>query len=222
MKRIVKIETMTKDNKRELTIYNFFSRCRYIEGSGSIDVQIHPDLKTYFLELKSNFTQFKIDTLMRIPSTYSYRLYELLKQYHQMYFDKSFNKAQKHNPKISHLSIKNYREFEIADLQEKLNINGEHAPSYRSWGRFTEKVLQPAQKHFKQHTDLIFTYEGYKEYGRKFTHVRFTFSKNPGYQQMSLPLDNKPKGKIKTKKTILNAPIEEQKQELKNLYGGKK
>lgn len=165
--RKIKFVGETKTKKRTFKGYSLVTKCAYVEGKGFVEIQIHPDLKPYFLDLKNNFTQFKIDTLMRIPSTYSYRLYELLKQHHQ--------------------GGMKYRDFEITELQEKLNINASHAPSYRAWGNFKDKVLTPAKKHFKQHTDLVFEFKAWAEYGRKFTHIRFTIRKNPGYQQMSLP-----------------------------------
>lgn len=174
MKRIVKVEGINQAKKRQFTMYNIFSSCRYEEGTGFVLTEFHPDLKPYFLELKNNFTQFNIETLMRIPSTYSYRLYELLKQYQSGGIYE--------------------REFEITDLQEKLNINSTHAPSYRRWGDFVKRVLKPAQKHFKKYTDLTFEYEAWAEYGRKFTHIKFKTSLNrKKAEQLDLPLDFKPK-----------------------------
>lgn len=190
LKKAVFFEDKTKSGKRTFDGYSIFSRCKYVEGEGYILTRFDPGLKPYFLELKDNFTQFNIETLLQIPSTYSYRLYELLKQAH----------SKGHS----------WREFEIEALQEKLNINKDHAPSYMRWGNFKDRVLGQAQKHLRKYTDLIFTYKAWAEYGRRFTHIRFTIKKNPGYQQMSLPgMESSPKQKRKIANDALKTKQDE-------------
>ena len=130
MRRIVEIR-----DEKGWSLYQIFSKCKY-SNEGYLETRFDPDLKPYFLELKNNFTQFKIETLMKIPSTYSYRLYEILKSHFEKY---------KANDKIVYLNV------EIKELQEKLNINNKHAPSYKEWGRFTQKVLKSAQIHSGKH-----------------------------------------------------------------------
>lgn len=157
MKRVVTIEDTDENNIRTFSKYTIFSTCSYTENSGYLKTKFHPDLKPYYLQLKNNFTQLNVEILGKLPSTYSYRLYEILKSYKEKYGSEM--------------------ECEIKELQEKLNINETHAPSYRKWHIFTEKVLKPAQRHIKERTDLEFKFKGYAEFGRKFTHIKFKIEK---------------------------------------------
>ncbi|WP_457625961.1 replication initiation protein, partial [Persephonella sp.] len=52
MSKPIKIETIDEDGRRQIEIYNWFAKGRYKEGKGFIEVQFHPDLKPYLLELK--------------------------------------------------------------------------------------------------------------------------------------------------------------------------
>ena len=48
---------------------------------GKIIFHFDPVLKPYLLQLKSNFTVFQLENILRLRSYFSVRLYELLKQY---------------------------------------------------------------------------------------------------------------------------------------------
>lgn len=180
VKRAVYIEEIDDKGKNEITGYTIMSKVKYKEGTGFIESQFHPDLKSYYLELKNNFTQFKCETLMKIPSTYSYRIYELLKQYQQG-------------------GIKE-RLFEIVDLQEKLSINSKHAKSYIKWGNFKDKVLTPAKRHLEKYTDITFNYDAWSEHGRSFTNIKFNIESTR--KQLKLPFKTIKKAHSLDKKTI--------------------
>ncbi len=146
--------------------YSYFSKCQYISGTGYVELQFHPDLKDHFLQLKNNFTQLSLEILCSLPSTYSYRLYELLKQYAQGGIFK--------------------RAFVISDLQDMIGVKSGPKSTYRKYGRFREKVILPAQENFKKHTDLLFEFRAWASYGRSYTDIEFTMSKNSTYIQGNL------------------------------------
>jgi len=56
MQRIIEIETIGKDGKRKFVLYQWFSKAEYEEGGEYIEVQFHPDLKPYLLELKEELS----------------------------------------------------------------------------------------------------------------------------------------------------------------------
>jgi hypothetical protein len=78
--------------KRILTIYkpetnsildiHWVSSAEYFMGE--VVLKFDPELKPYLLQLKDKFTQYKPDMLKQIKSSYSIRLYELLKQYEKI------------------------------------------------------------------------------------------------------------------------------------------
>lgn len=166
---VIKLPRKDKDGQytgKSWAKYSYFSKCQYIAGSGYVEVQFHPDLKDNFLQLKNNFTQLNLEILVSLPSTYSYRLYELLKQYAQGGIFK--------------------RQFVLSDLQDMIGVKAGAKSTYRKYSKFKEKVLIPAQRNFEMHTDLLFDFHAWADYGRSFTHIEFTLTKNSRYIQGSL------------------------------------
>ncbi|MFA7078814.1 MAG: replication initiation protein [Syntrophomonas sp.] len=151
------IEEIGSNNKKKFSSYILFIKCEYTEGQGCLHVQFHPDLKKYFLQLKDNFTQYDLVTLLRIPSSYSFKLYENLKSHYNKFPYKK----------------RVYLEEKIDVIQGMLGINENNAPSYLKWKDFSKWVLKPAIKHLRENTEIRFEYKGYAKSGRKFTHIRF-------------------------------------------------
>ncbi len=111
-----------------------------------IKISFHPIIKPYLLQLKSQFTVYDVRNILKLPSTYSIRIYELLKQYE---------------------NIKK-RTFDIVELKEILGINDK----YRLYGHFRERVIEKAKKDLQQYTDISFTYEAIKK-GRAVSKIKF-------------------------------------------------
>jgi len=148
-----------KKNKREFKLTKFFIQAHHVEGQGGLEVQFHPDMKPYFLYLKEKFTtRMKLKYLLKLSSSYSYRLYELLKQYE--------------NTKTK------TRYFSLNVLRKHLGITEETAPVYAKYfGNLKKNVIDKAQKELKQHTDIRFTYK-VENLGRKAVGVKFFIHKN--------------------------------------------
>ncbi|MDQ7055261.1 MAG: replication initiation protein [Persephonella sp.] len=153
MQRIIEIETIEEDGKRRFKLYQWFSKAEYKEGDSFIEVQFHPDLKPYLLELKQRFTKIPLKQVLQLRSKYAIRLYELLKRYEDTGFRTDY----------------------IPELREKLGVKeGE----YERFFDFERRVLKPAIKEINEKTDLEVSYEK-KKTGRKITHIEFEInSKN--------------------------------------------
>lgn len=121
-----------------LAIYNDFS--------GTVDVRFDPFWKPFFLELKKEFTSYKLANIASLKSFYSIRLYELLKQYERI----------------------GERTFEIDVLKQRLGAE----EAYPLYGNFKQRVLIPAQKEIKTKTDISFDFEEIKQ-GRKVDKIYF-------------------------------------------------
>ena len=63
---------------------NWISSAKYIKGEGIIDLSFSPDLKPYMLQLKNQFTSYQLSNILSLHSTYSIRLYELLKKWQHL------------------------------------------------------------------------------------------------------------------------------------------
>ena len=149
--------------------YAYFSKCEYIKGRGYIEVEFHPDLKEFYLDLKGNYTQLSMEILRSLPSSYSFRLYELLKQYAQ---GRIFRRA-----------------FPLDELFDMLAIRPDkpgQKSSYRNWSKFREKVILPAQNNFEKYTDLTFEFNAWAQHARAYTHIEFVMRKNKKFFQGDL------------------------------------
>jgi len=135
-----------QDSNDEWVIFNWFSHIRYKGKESILECSISPELKPYLLELKGNFKSFDLKYILPLQSSYSIRLYEILKK-------------NEKNVKV---------DFELEELCNILKV----PDSFKTFGKFKEKVLYIAQKELIQHTDIFFEYEAVKT-GKKVTGLKF-------------------------------------------------
>jgi plasmid replication initiation protein len=115
--------------------------------SGKVKIRFDETLQKYIVGLYENYTQYSLLCVLPMRSTYSIRLYELLKSY---------------------VGLKRKEmQFEINDLKTKLN-----AP-YVNFKDFRNRAIEPATKEINQYTDIEITWEPVKK-GRKVVAVKFT------------------------------------------------
>lgn len=137
-----------------------------------IEVSFAPEMKPYLIQLKSQFTMYDARNILKLPSTYSIRIYELLKQYERI---------GKRTFKVDELK-------QIIGVKEEVEINGkkEFKDSYPLYGNFRQRVLLKAQKDLKKYTDIQFIFEP-KRTGRKVTHLIFYIELNQTTQKKFVP-----------------------------------
>ena len=153
MQRIIEIETIEKDGRKRFRLYQWFAKADYKEGDSFIEVQFHPDLKPYLLELKMRFTKIPLIYVLKMRSKYAIRLYELLKRYEDT----------------------GLRNDYLPELRKKLGIKDKE---YKSFRDFERRVLARAVKEINQKTDIEVSYKK-KRTGRKITHIEFTIMAKP-------------------------------------------
>ena len=153
MKKSLRIE----DDKRILNT-NWFSSLEYIKDTGYIYACFDPKLKPYFLELKQEFTQAKLPTLLQFNSKYSSRLYLLLKSEYDR------QKNYKNNLFIS---------YEVEYLHRNFEIPKSYIDRY---SKFKEMFLNTATDEINAKTELEINYTELKT-GRKITSINFCISK---------------------------------------------
>jgi plasmid replication initiation protein len=116
-----------------------------------ISISFHPKMKPYLLQLKSQFTIYDVQNIVKLPSTYSVRIYELLKQYEKI----------------------GRRRFQVEELKDILGLENE----YPLYANFKQRVIQKAQKDLAAHTDIVFTFDEIKR-GRAVMEIVFTIKAN--------------------------------------------
>jgi plasmid replication initiation protein len=119
--------------------------------NGILTMKIDEDMKEFYLSLNW-YTKYQLKNIMQFKSTYSFRLYELLKQYEKL----------------------GNRLITIDDLRSVLDIDTSQYPKYAN---LKQKVINVAVTEVNLKTDLHIQYEELKEI-RKVTSVKFYIKQN--------------------------------------------
>lgn len=128
---------------------NVFSWCEYDSKAGCIRARFDPGLKEHYLNLQSHFTQYSLMEFLMLPSTYSQRLFEVLKSWDSL-------------PEAV---------INLADLFKMLDVPESHRSDFAA---FRRRVLEKAHKDITSQTGLRYQWEPIKQ-GRAVAAIRFTF-----------------------------------------------
>ncbi len=131
MQRVVQVNDYDEKVLRQRPL---LSGADYRYGEGYVDLKLHPDLKPYILNLSEKFTSIELDIAVRLKSTYSVRLYEVLKA-------EQFKGGT--------------RSFALEELRKLLGVD---ADQYERFNNFRQRVLEPASKELSNRTDLAVDY----------------------------------------------------------------
>lgn len=126
-------------------IVGWISTAEIRRSSGKIAVWLDPKLSEYLTSLIANYTQYELLSTLPMQSSYSIRIYELLKSY-----------AYQHQ-----------HEFDIDELKQLLM-----AQRYTNFKDFRRKVIEVAVEEINKYTDIEVTWDPVKQ-GRKVTAVHF-------------------------------------------------
>ena len=138
--------------EKSLLMVNWLSSAEYFHGEGYVELEFSPKLKPYFLQLKEKFTSYQLKNVIQLRSSYSIRIYELLKQYE---------------------AVKT-RTFEVEEFKRMLGIE---EGKYKQFGHFKNRVLIVAQRELQEKTDINFKFKGIKK-GRKVAKIKIDIYKN--------------------------------------------
>jgi len=150
IKSFVEIEMIYPNGEKEFVLYSFFSSLKYKKGI--IEARFNPDMNSFLLELKRNYTQYNIIEYSSLSSIYSQRLYEFLK---------SWASVQE-------------RVVELTELH-KILLVPESAISH--FGEFRRNILEKSKKEIFKKTNFFFEFEIIKR-SRAVVAIRFIFAKN--------------------------------------------
>ena len=139
-----------------------FLMCNWISSAvydtGKVSFLIDKRLKPYLLEVQEKFLKYKLENILPLKSSYSIRLYEILKDWYEI--NKRYgNKAEKI--------------VKVDELREMLEI----PKSYQYSSHIKKIILNKSKKELEKHTDITFDFEEIKT-GRKITHIKFVIQGN--------------------------------------------
>lgn len=142
-------------------IFNWFHHIQYETGKGIISLQFHEDLAPYLLNLQSQYTKYKLGYVMNFKSEYSFRIYELMKEYEKI----------------------GERTIPIEELRHYLYIDKD---KYTKYSHFKERVIKPAMQEINKYSDLNITLIKEEKNGKKIIGLIFEIRPN----NYKYPIDN--------------------------------
>ncbi|MDY0362181.1 MAG: replication initiation protein [Desulforegulaceae bacterium] len=154
--RLIKsVVTFKTDEKGGFFKISLVSSAKYLPNKGVLELSFHPEMKPYFIELKEHFTSYRLKNILHLKSLYSFRMYELLKQY---------------------LSLSKKGETEIVLSVKQIRWQFQIENSMSRWSDFKKSVLDKTMEEISSNTDIEFSWQPLKT-GREITDIKFEIKK---------------------------------------------
>lgn len=126
------------------------SRIEYLPNEGMITLMFSQDVTKLLSELTRDFTQYKLENVLRFKGCYTIRFYELICRWGG-------------GTKI----------ITIEQLKAHLGVEN----SYERWDRFKDSVLEPSIKDLNAGSNVVVSWSGVKR-GRRMSAIKFTYKIN--------------------------------------------
>jgi hypothetical protein len=136
MQRVVELNDR---DEKVLRQRHLVSAANYRYGEGFVEVELHPDMRPYLLNIKEHFTAVDLEVAVRFKSTYSLRLYEILKA-------EQFKGAT--------------TSFAVEELRKLLGVE---IDQYARFTNFRARVLGPATTEITNRSDLAVNYSAQRQ-----------------------------------------------------------
>lgn len=157
-----------EDDSRLLQV-GLLASAEYLKGQGLIELEISEKMRPYLIDLKRNFTSFRLQAAFSLTSKYAKRIYQIVSQW-------------KDKPET--------RVFTLHDLKVMLMLKdpkGVASEQYTKVSMFQKFVLDVAREQINQHTDLHIDYKLLKK-GRSFESIRFSVRQQQP-EQLPIPFE---------------------------------
>ena len=145
MARFIKVKN---DDTKKFDKYHLVGTIRFADGV--LTMEINKEMKEFYIKLEQ-YTKYKIENIIKFKSNYSFRVYELLKQYEKI----------------------GSRSFTVEDLKLALDIGKKQ---YQKYANFKIGVLNVAKNEINSNTDISFSFKEIKTI-RKVTSIKFFIKK---------------------------------------------
>lgn len=156
----------SKENKQGKQNYKILHWVDYVEyKDGIITFKLSEHLKPYLLGLNELFSKYTYEEIIKLPTNYSIRLYELLYSYANMIFIDGYLNYIYEDIRLE----KNEVCFTIEYLREYFNCNNK----YPNAGDFIKRVIGAAISDINENTVYPCSYRTVRT-KNKITHIVFT------------------------------------------------
>lgn len=159
------------DEKEEWT-FAWLNEIHIKKDCGIVELSIGDRTMDYLTNLKSNFTQYQLYAILALRSSFSIRLYEILKSY----------------------EYKGYCDLSLEELKRQMINEKPNEDKYKKANDFRRFAIDKSLKEINTYTDIEVDYEVIKT-GRSITGFHFTINKpdfwNGEYSATKLYLEGK-------------------------------
>ena len=162
------------------------SSIEYKDEDSVIELTFEPKLRPYLLELKKEFTLYLSDIGFRVRSSYTTKLYLLLKQYQSI----------------------GRRVFTVDEFRQVFGLG------VRQYGDIKQRIIIPSVKEINKSTDIVVVFSA-KKTGKKITDLMFEFKKQPYQQSINIPEFEKVEKRELTKENIMNTKLNKNEKHIK-------
>jgi plasmid replication initiation protein len=162
-------EYVFQDEHRLLQV-GLLASAEYMKGEGVIELEISEKIRPYFIDLKRNFTSFRLQAAFSLSSKYAKRIYQIASQWK----DKSETRV-----------------YTLHDFKVMLSLKdpkGVEPEQYTKVSMLQKYVLDVAVNQINQNTDLHISYKLVKK-GRSFEYIQFAI-KQQEPQQLPIPFES--------------------------------
>ena len=148
-----------REQKQGKQNYKIFHWIDYIEyKDGDITFKLSEHLKPYLVGLNELFTSYSYEEILRLPTNYAIRLYELLYSYANLSLQKDHHAMIFNGEQIAEDEVL----FTIEQLREYFNCNDK----YPNTGDFIKRVIKAAVEDINQNTVYPCSYRLIKEHNK--------------------------------------------------------
>ena len=147
LKTIADKSMWMRTNTGKHILLRWLDRVIIDENSGNIVFSFHRDMLPYLINLQECYTQYSLLNVIAMRSTYSIRLYELMRSY---------------------MNMDSVIIMSIDDLRERIGCE-----KYPRFSNFKQRVLDPAIDEINDDTDIKVEYQLEKVNSRSYNRIKF-------------------------------------------------
>ena len=138
-----------------IDILGWFESARYRKKEGTFQIRLTQELKPYLIKLRDSFggfTSYKIKNIVDFKSSFSFKLYDLLKQYQKI----------------------GKRKFDLNEFKEKMGVDGK----YGLFANLQKKVIDVAATELNKFSDIKVEWDIITGQKRKIVGLTFYITAN--------------------------------------------
>jgi plasmid replication initiation protein len=147
-----------KKGSKDFKILNWATVCEYVDKEGVIKFEVSRHLKPYIVALKQKYLKYDLKNILKLKSSYSIKMYELLKNEYNL------NARYNRNAVII---------LSVDELRDRLQI-----PVSYQWQHIKDQILDKSENDLSNHTDIKFTWEIASKVRKKVHSIKFKIYSN--------------------------------------------